>query len=70
MALTTNDVSAISAGISVIPMIIDWIKTIHATANPGAPPLTSDQLVQILLALGAASIAKDEAIKAKLAAAS
>ncbi len=51
----------ISAGIGAIPMIIDLIKSIHGVANPGSPPLTDTQLLQILADLGAASIAKDDA---------
>ncbi len=61
MALTQIDVSAITAGISVIPMIIDFIKSIHSVANPTSPPLTDSQVLQILQALAASTIAKDDA---------
>jgi hypothetical protein len=64
MALTTNDLGAINAGISVLPILIDLIKSFHTVANPGAPPLTDAQILQILLDVGNASIAKDEAYKA------
>lgn len=60
MALTQTDVSAINAGISVIPMIIDFIKSIHGVANPTNPPLTDTQVLAILQNLASASIAKDE----------
>lgn len=61
MALTQTDVSAINAGISVIPMIIDFIKSIHTVANPTNPPLTDSQVLAILQELAASTIAKDEA---------
>jgi len=61
MPLTQTDVSAINAGISVIPMIIDFIKSIHSVANPTNPPLTDAQVLDILQKLAAKTIAQDEA---------
>lgn len=64
MPLTQTDVNAIQVGISAIPMLVDLIKGIHAVANPTNPPLTDADVLAILLSLGTASIAKDEAWKA------
>ena len=61
MGLTQIDVNAIQVGISAIPMLIDFIKGIHAVANPTNPPLTDSQVLQILQDLGMATLAKDAA---------
>ncbi len=61
MPLTQTDVNAIQVGISAIPLLVNLIKSIHATANPTNPPLTDADVLKILTDLGAASIAKDDA---------
>ena len=57
--------SEINAILSVVPSLIELIKSIHAVSNPGQPPLTSDQVLQILADLGAKTLAIDEAWKAQ-----
>ncbi len=43
-----------------LPDIIALIKSAHAAANPGAPPLTDDQVHAGLLMVASASLAKDD----------
>ena len=64
MALTQIDVNALQVGISVIPMLVDFIKGLHAQVNPTAPPLDDAGALAILLSVANASIAKDDAWKA------
>ena len=44
-----------------LPDIVALIKSLHAQANPGAPPLTDDQVHAGLLMAVSATIAKDDA---------
>lgn len=64
MPLTANDLGAINAGISALPLLIDLIRSIHGVSQPTDPPLTDSQVLAILMKLGADSIAKDDAWRA------
>lgn len=64
MAITAIDIQAFQAGIAALQVLIPMIHATHAVTNPGAPPLTSDQVLAILAQLGAQTIAIDDAIKA------
>lgn len=66
MALSQTDVNALQVGIGAIPMLVDLIKGIRGVSNPSDPPLTDEQVLAILVNLGNASIAKDDALKLKL----
>jgi hypothetical protein len=44
-----------------LPGLIDLLKQWHAQANPGAPPLTDEQVHAGLLMAVSATVAKDDA---------
>lgn len=52
--------SVINTAIVNLPGIIALIKGNHASANPGAPPLTDEQVKAGLLQAIGSSLAKDE----------
>jgi len=43
-----------------MPGIIDLIKTLHQQQNPGAPPLTNEEVHLALLQAVTSTIAKDD----------
>lgn len=47
-----------------LPGVIDSVKARHAAANPGAAPLTSDQVLKAFEDTFTSTILKDERIKA------
>lgn len=52
--------------LSEVPDIFAWIKQAHATANPEAPPLTSQEIIDGFESLFRDSFARDEALKIAL----
>jgi hypothetical protein len=50
--------------VTLLPSIIELVKSFHASANPGAPPVTDADVIAALHSAVATSIATDEAWKA------
>lgn len=52
--------SIVNTAIGALPGIIGLIRADHAAKNPGAPPLTDEQVLEGLSSAVASSVAKDE----------
>ncbi len=64
MAADTNAASIINTALGALPSILALVKASHATANPGAPPLTDEQVTAALRDAVTQSLAKDDEIEA------
>lgn len=58
-----NTAGIINTAITALPGIIGLIKGSHAAANPGAPPLTDEQVKAALRDAVSQSLAKDDEIE-------
>jgi hypothetical protein len=58
--MTFDTTSVVNTAIGALPGIIGLIRADHAARNPGAPPLTDEQVMAGLQSAVASSVAKDE----------
>ncbi len=58
----------VQAILAAAPSVISAIQQAHAQANPGAPPLTPEEIHAAFEQIYGSTILKDEMIKAALAA--
>lgn len=56
----------VNTAIAVLPSVFELFRNRHATDNPGAPPLTDEQVKAALRDAVAQSIAKDDEIEADI----
>ena len=61
MALTDSESALITLAIQQVPSIIDAIKSIFASQNPGAPTPTDAQVIAAFNSAFASSLAVDDA---------
>jgi hypothetical protein len=59
-----NTAGIINTAISALPGIIGLVRQQHAATNPGAPPLTDEQVKAALRDAVAQSLAQDDDIEA------
>jgi hypothetical protein len=59
-----NTAGIINTAITALPGIFALVRQQHAEANPGAPPLTDEQVKAALRDAVAQSLAKDDQIEA------
>lgn len=64
MSPTNIDVNGIIT--AVLPSVLDLIRGRHAAVNPGAPPLTDEQVKDGLRSAIATSLAQDDADEADI----
>ena len=51
----------VTLAIQELPTILDFLRGLHAQANPGAPDPTDEEMIAALHAAVQSSLAKDEA---------
>lgn len=61
-----NVAGIINTATAVLPAVFDLIRARHAANNPGAPPLTDEQVKAALRDAVAESLAKDDEIEADI----
>lgn len=66
MAPDINVGGLVNTATALLPGIFDLIRSRHAHQNPGAPPLTDDQVKAALRDAVAESLAKDDELEADI----
>lgn len=62
-----NTANILIAATQALPAILSGIKALHATANPGAEPLTDAQALAALQQAVRESLAKDDVLVSRIA---
>jgi len=64
MTVGSNTTSIVNTALAALPQILASLRSNHAEANPGAPPLTDAEVIAGLKSAVDTSLAKDDAIEA------